>query len=51
MVYEHEDDEYEEDEDEEFEYTNVFWDSVHYQPWVYEELNNVMLNVLCNAKN
>jgi hypothetical protein len=51
MVYEHEDDEHEEDEDEEFKYTNVFWDSVHYQPWVYEELNNVMLNVLCNAKN
>ena len=51
MVYEYDDDGREEDEDEEFEYTNVFWDSVHYQPWVYEELNNVMLNVLCNAKN
>lgn len=31
------------------EYLTVFWDSVHYQPWVYEELNNLMLNVLCNA--
>jgi len=26
----------------------IFWDAVHYKPWVYEELNNVMLNVLCN---
>jgi phospholipase/lecithinase/hemolysin len=26
----------------------VFWDSVHYTPWVYEALNNVLLNVLCN---
>jgi hypothetical protein len=26
----------------------VFWDLVHYQPWVYEELNNLLLNVLCN---
>lgn len=31
------------------EYLTVFWDAVHYQPWVYEELNNLMLNVLCNA--
>jgi hypothetical protein len=23
---------------------------VHFQPWVYEELNQVMLNVLCNDK-
>ena len=30
------------------EYLTVFWDSVHYQPWVYEELNNFLLNVLCN---
>lgn len=29
---------------------DVFWDAVHYVPWVYEELNNVFLNVLCNAK-
>jgi hypothetical protein len=28
--------------------TFVFWDAVHYLPWVYEELNNVLLNVLCN---
>jgi hypothetical protein len=26
----------------------VFWDAVHFRPWVYEELNNVLLNVLCN---
>lgn len=32
-----------------FEYKTIFWDSVHYQPWVYEELNNMLLNVLCNA--
>ena len=31
------------------EYMTIFTDTVHYQPWVYEELNNVMLNVLCNA--
>ena len=30
--------------------TDVYWDAVHFQPWVYEELNNVLLNVLCNAK-
>jgi hypothetical protein len=23
---------------------------VHFMPWVYEELNQVLLNVLCNAK-
>jgi hypothetical protein len=27
----------------------IFWDSVHYTPWVYEELNNLLLNVLCNV--
>jgi hypothetical protein len=27
---------------------DVFWDAVHYTPWVYEELNNILLNVLCN---
>ena len=27
----------------------VYWDKVHFQPWVYEELNNFLLNVLCNA--
>jgi len=28
----------------------VFWDAaVHFTPWVYEELNNMLLNVLCNA--
>jgi len=25
----------------------VFWDSFHFQPWVYEELNQVMLNQVC----
>ena len=30
------------------EYHSVFWDAVHYQPWVYEELNNLQLNILCN---
>ena len=30
------------------EYLTVFWDSVHYQPWVYEELNNSLLNVFFN---
>lgn len=29
--------------------TDVYWDMVHFVPWVYEELNNVLLNVLCNA--
>jgi len=28
----------------------VFWDAVHFQPWVYEELNNIMLNILCNGQ-
>lgn len=27
----------------------IFWDAVHFMPWVYEELNNLLLNVLCNA--
>ncbi|CAB9513509.1 expressed unknown protein [Seminavis robusta] len=27
----------------------IFWDPVHLQPWVNEELNNMLLNVLCNA--
>jgi len=31
------------------EHFNVFVDDYHYQPWVYEELNNMLLNVLCNA--
>lgn len=26
----------------------VHWDLVHYRPWVYAELNNVWLNMLCN---
>ena len=30
------------------EHDTIFWDLVHYQPWVYEELNNLLLNVLCN---
>ena len=29
---------------------DVFWDAVHYMPWVCEELNNMFLNVVCNAK-
>jgi hypothetical protein len=28
----------------------VFWDSLHFMPWVYEELNQLLLNVLCNSK-
>jgi hypothetical protein len=28
----------------------IFWDQAHFQPWVNEELNNVLLNVLCNAQ-
>jgi hypothetical protein len=30
--------------------SGVYWDMVHFFPWVYEELNNVMFNVLCNHK-
>jgi hypothetical protein len=35
------------------EYRTIFWDAVHYhyQPCVYEELNNMQLNILCNAQN
>jgi hypothetical protein len=33
------------------EWSSVFWDAKHFTPWVYEELNNMFLNVLCNAKN
>jgi hypothetical protein len=29
---------------------SVFVDEDHYQPWVYEEFNNLWLNVLCNRK-
>jgi hypothetical protein len=32
------------------EWGDVFWDSVHYMPWVYEELNNIFLNILCNVR-
>jgi hypothetical protein len=28
---------------------DIYWDSVHYMPWVYEELNNLLLNVICNV--
>jgi hypothetical protein len=31
-----------------FERSFVYWDKVHFTPWVYEELNNILLNVLCN---
>ena len=34
-----------------FEYDNIFWDSVHYQPWVNEELNNLQLNIMCNTQH
>ena len=27
----------------------IFWDIYHFMPWVYEELNNMLLNILCNA--
>jgi hypothetical protein len=27
----------------------IFWDQAHFHAWVNEELNNVLLNVLCNA--
>jgi len=30
------------------EFGTVYWDAVHFLPWVYEELNNMLLNVLCN---
>jgi len=33
-----------------FEYKNIFWDALHYVPWVYEELNTLLLNVLCNRQ-
>ena len=26
---------------------NVYWDAVHFLPWVYEEFNQILLNVLC----
>jgi hypothetical protein len=26
---------------------NVYWDAYHFQPWVYHELNNALLNMLC----
>jgi hypothetical protein len=35
----------------EYEYNTIFLDSEHYQPWVYEELNNLQLNVLCDAQS
>jgi len=28
----------------------VYWDAVHFMPWVYEELNTVLLNILCNVQ-
>jgi len=28
---------------------DIWWDAVHFMPWVYEEINNLLLNVLCNA--
>jgi hypothetical protein len=31
------------------EWEDIYWDNAHFNPWVYEELNNVLLNVLCNG--
>jgi hypothetical protein len=31
------------------EFSRIFWDEFHFEPWVYEELNNLKLNVLCNT--
>ena len=28
----------------------IYWDTLHFLPWVYEELNTILLNVLCNTK-
>jgi hypothetical protein len=36
---------------EEEERYSVFIDDHHYQPWLYEEFNNLWLNMLCNAKS
>ena len=36
-------------EDKSYEQRSTFLDQVHYTPWVYEELNNLLLNVLCNS--
>ena len=30
-------------------YLEVFWDACHYQPYVYNELNKLLLNQLCDA--
>jgi hypothetical protein len=30
-----------------YEITDVYIDRVHFQPWVYEEFNQILLNVLC----
>jgi hypothetical protein len=32
------------------EWQGIYWDVVHFAPWVYEELNNLLLNVLCNHR-
>ncbi len=32
------------------EHASVFWDGGHYVPWVYEELNNLLLNILCDKQ-
>jgi hypothetical protein len=32
------------------EYTEHYWDAVHYQPWVYNELNKLLLNQICTEK-
>ena len=33
------------------EWQDIYWDAVHFRPWVYEELNNLLLNILCNSNH
>lgn len=28
---------------------NVYFDAAHFKPWVYEEMNNVLFNTICNT--
>ncbi|KAL3156426.1 hypothetical protein ABBQ38_000735 [Trebouxia sp. C0009 RCD-2024] len=30
---------------------NLYWDQMHFLPFVYEELNDVLLNMLCSPEN
>jgi hypothetical protein len=34
-----------------FEQRSMFMDSIHYMPWVYEELNTLFLNILCGTQH